>query len=87
MSSNTEYVRCECHCRGSCMYIVEEGGVVSLEVPQYILERSASSRRKCRIVVTQPRRLSTIAVAERAAVERGERIGDTVGYHIRLEKR
>ncbi|CAM9850836.1 unnamed protein product, partial [Discosporangium mesarthrocarpum] len=39
----------------------------------------------CKIVCTQPRRISTIAVAERIAEERGEKIGDKVGYSIRLE--
>ncbi|CAM9232255.1 unnamed protein product, partial [Choristocarpus tenellus] len=39
----------------------------------------------CKIVCTQPRRISAIAVAERIAEERGERIGTKVGYTIRLE--
>uniref|UniRef100_A0A673WHB1 YTH N6-methyladenosine RNA binding protein C2 n=1 Tax=Salmo trutta TaxID=8032 RepID=A0A673WHB1_SALTR len=34
-----------------------------------------------------PRRLAAIAVAERAAAERGESIGQTIGYQIRLESR
>ncbi|KAF7648265.1 hypothetical protein LDENG_00159620 [Lucifuga dentata] len=37
--------------------------------------------------VTQPRRLAAISVAERVAAERGESVGETVGYHIRLESR
>lgn len=36
---------------------------------------------------TQPRRLPAIAVSKRVAIERGERLGSTVGYHIRLEQR
>ena len=36
---------------------------------------------------TQPRRISAITIAERVAAERGERIGDNVGYSIRLESR
>jgi HrpA-like RNA helicase len=36
---------------------------------------------------TQPRRISAISIAERVAVERGERCGDNVGYTIRLESR
>lgn len=35
--------------------------------------------------VTQPRRISAISVAERIADERAERVGQTAGYHIRLE--
>lgn len=37
------------------------------------------------IAVTQPRRISAISVSERVAAERGEDIGLTVGYHVRLE--
>lgn len=32
------------------------------------------------IIVTQPRRISAISVSERIAVERGESLGETVGY-------
>ncbi|CAN0252578.1 unnamed protein product, partial [Laminaria digitata] len=39
------------------------------------------------IVCTQPRRISAIGVAERVAAERGETVGGTVGYQIRLERR
>jgi ATP-dependent RNA helicase DHX36 len=39
------------------------------------------------IWVTQPRRISAIAVSERIASERGERVGDTCGYSIKLEKK
>lgn len=34
---------------------------------------------------TQPRRISAISVASRIASERGESLGETVGYQIRLE--
>lgn len=36
---------------------------------------------------TQPRRISAITIAERVAAERGENIGENVGYSIRLESR
>lgn len=36
---------------------------------------------------TQPRRISAITIAERVAAERGEALGDNVGYTIRLESR
>eukprot|EP00122_Pirum_gemmata_P018061 Pgem_evm1s16913 len=38
-----------------------------------------------RIIVTQPRRISAISVAERVAFERGENLGNSVGYQIRME--
>ncbi|KAL1115561.1 hypothetical protein AAG570_005851 [Ranatra chinensis] len=40
----------------------------------------------CRVVCTQPRRISAISVAERVAEERAEKCGKSVGYQIRLEK-
>lgn len=47
----------------------------------------AAAGRGCRIMCTQPRRISAISIAERVAAERGERCGDNVGYTIRLESR
>ena len=41
----------------------------------------------CNVVVAQPRRISAMSVAERIAQERGEAIGGTVGYTIRLESK
>ena len=38
-------------------------------------------------VCTQPRRISAIGVAERVAAERVERVGNVVGYQIRLESK
>ena len=39
----------------------------------------------CNIIVTQPRRISAISVAERVACERGQGAGRTVGYQVRLD--
>ncbi len=38
-------------------------------------------------MVTQPRRISAVGVASRVAAERGEGIGDVVGYSVRLDSR
>lgn len=57
------------------------------QVPQFLLEEAARNNQRMRIVCTQPRRLPAIAVAERVARERGEYVGETVGYHIRLEQK
>ncbi|PKA50139.1 putative pre-mRNA-splicing factor ATP-dependent RNA helicase [Apostasia shenzhenica] len=55
------------------------------QVPQYILDHMWSKGEACKIVCTQPRRISAISVAERISYERGEIVGDTIGYKIRLE--
>jgi len=52
-----------------------------------LLDDCSETRRPCRIFCTQPRRISALSVAERVAYERGENVGHTVGYQIRLESR
>ena len=48
------------------------------QVPQYILEQCIEDNQgaSTNILVTQPRRLSAMSVANRVATERGERIGE-----------
>ncbi len=57
------------------------------QVPQIILDDSHSNNKPCRIFCTQPRRISALTIAERVAAERAEKVGQTVGYQIRLESR
>ncbi|KAH0950534.1 hypothetical protein HN011_001845 [Eciton burchellii] len=65
----------------------ETGCGKTTQVPQYILEHYQQKHQPCRIICTQPRRLSAVSVAERVAFERDEKIGQTFGYQIRLESR
>ena len=68
----------------------ETGCGKTTQVPQYILEDCWSRGEPCRIMCTQPRRLSATSVADRIAQERMERIGSSgssVGYAIRLDKK
>lgn len=46
-----------------------------VQVPQFLLEDAVLSGHgaSCHVIVTQPRRIAAISVAERVAVERGER--------------
>lgn len=39
------------------------------------------------MIITQPRRISAISVAERISEERIEKVGQTAGFHIRLESK
>ncbi|VDK79294.1 unnamed protein product [Litomosoides sigmodontis] len=57
------------------------------QVPQFILEDAAERQEGVRIFCTQPRRLPVLAVSARVAKERNEKLGLTVGYHIRLEQK
>ncbi|KAF3964534.1 hypothetical protein CMV_011182 [Castanea mollissima] len=65
----------------------ETGCGKTTQLPQFILENEISCLRgaDCSIMCTQPRRISAISVAARIASERGESLGETVGYQIRLE--
>ncbi|XP_038614622.1 ATP-dependent RNA helicase A isoform X2 [Tachyglossus aculeatus] len=57
------------------------------QVPQFILDECIWNNRaaECNIVVTQPRRISAVSVAERVAYERGEEPGKSCGYSVRFE--
>ncbi|CAN9511472.1 unnamed protein product [Ophioblennius macclurei] len=69
----------------------ETGCGKTTQVTQFILDdhinRGMGSL--CRVVCTQPRRISAISVAERVAAERAESVGNenSCGYQIRLQSR
>ncbi|CAN6451783.1 unnamed protein product [Victoria cruziana] len=65
----------------------ETGCGKTTQLPQYILESEIDAVRgaSCNIICTQPRRISAMAVSERVAAERGEKLGESVGYKVRLE--
>ena len=69
--------------------VVVSGGTgsgKSTQCPQYILEDAIKRGvgPDTRIIVTQPRRIAAVSVAERVASERGERAGNSVGFSVRL---
>ncbi len=67
----------------------ETGCGKTTQCPQFVLERALAEGRASatHVVCTQPRRISAVSVAARVAHERGETVGETVGYRIRLEAR
>ncbi|XP_073305173.1 DExH-box ATP-dependent RNA helicase DExH5, mitochondrial-like isoform X2 [Primulina huaijiensis] len=65
----------------------ETGCGKTTQIPQFILESEIESMRgaMCNILCSQPRRLSVMSVSERIATERMEKLGETVGFKVRLE--
>ncbi|CAB4409095.1 unnamed protein product [Rhizophagus irregularis] len=57
------------------------------QLPQLIFEKEIIKHQgaRCNIIVTQPRRIAAISVAQRVAYERSERLGLSVGYQVRFE--
>src|SRR6478609_11016248 len=60
------------------------GSGKSTQVPQILLDHGLAGDGE--IVVLQPRRLATRMLAARVAQERNGRLGDEVGYQIRLDR-
>lgn len=60
----------------------ETGCGKTTQLPQYILESETEAARgaACSIICTQPRRISAMAVSERVAAERGEKLGESVSF-------
>jgi hypothetical protein len=65
------------------------GSGKTTQVPQLVLDHAIERGEgaECNIICTQPRRISAVGVADRVADERAERVGNTVGYQIRLESK
>ncbi|KAJ3339122.1 hypothetical protein HDU93_008606 [Gonapodya sp. JEL0774] len=63
------------------------GSGKTTQVPQIILDSWIKQRKGayCNIIVTQPRRIAAISVAQRVAAERGEKLGRSTGYQVRFE--
>jgi ATP-dependent RNA helicase DHX29 len=69
----------------------ETGCGKSTQIPSFILEHQMSQGKLCKILCTEPRRISAISLAQRVSEELGESKNDLgtlrslVGYAIRLE--
>ncbi|XP_069122246.1 ATP-dependent RNA helicase A protein-like [Argopecten irradians] len=65
----------------------ETGCGKTTQVPQIILDQMVEQGRgaECNIIITQPRRISAVSIAERVAQERCEDLGLSTGYSVRFE--
>ena len=63
----------------------------STQLPAFIMEDQLARGNSCKIICTEPRRISAISLAQRVSVEMGEPPGavgtnnSLIGYSIRLE--
>ena len=66
----------------------ETGCGKTTQIPQIILDDYIINNKggQCKILVTQPRRISATSVAKRVAYEYCSKVGNKVGYHIRLNR-
>eukprot|EP01059_Diplonema_ambulator_P017209 TRINITY_DN29189_c0_g1_i1.p1 TRINITY_DN29189_c0_g1~~TRINITY_DN29189_c0_g1_i1.p1 ORF type:complete len:941 (+),score=208.08 TRINITY_DN29189_c0_g1_i1:38-2824(+) len=64
----------------------ETGCGKSTQIPQLIYEQALQRGEGVKIIVTQPRRIAAISLAERTAAELGEQLGESVGYQVSIDK-
>ena len=69
--------------RGEVVLEAPPGAGKTTVVPLQLLSETWLGKQK--IIMLEPRRLAARAAAERMAVTLGEKVGDTVGYRVRLD--
>ena len=89
VQSNASSVLAKIATSSVVVVLAATGSGKTTQIPQLILDDwiMRGDGGKCNIVCTQPRRIAAISVAERVAKERGEAIGDSVGYQVRFESK
>ncbi|CAG9798816.1 unnamed protein product [Chironomus riparius] len=58
----------------------------STQVPQYIFDDCKARHQDAKILISQPRKIAAITLAQRVAHERGMTLGTVVGYQVGLNK-
>ncbi len=71
--------------RGEAVLVAPPGAGKTTRVPPALLDEDWARRGK--IVLLSPRRIAARAAASRMASERGERVGQTIGYRVRLDSK
>ena len=63
----------------------ETGSGKSTQIPQYLVESGGWAASNFQVVVTQPRRIAAVSLAQRVAQEAGTQLGNRVGYSVRFD--
>src|SRR5437867_984430 len=71
----------------AAVIVAEPGAGKTTRVPPAILDARLLSNEHPNLVILQPRRVAARAAAARIAEERGCRVGEEVGYHIRFDRK
>jgi ATP-dependent helicase HrpB len=71
--------------RGEAVLVAPPGAGKTTRVPPALLGEPWA--RAGKIILLSPRRIAARAAASRMAAERGERVGETIGYRVRLDSR
>jgi ATP-dependent helicase HrpB len=71
--------------RGTAVLVAPPGAGKTTRVPPGLLKEEWAKAGK--IILLSPRRIAARAAAQRMASERGERVGETIGYRVRLDSR
>src|SRR6185436_8895683 len=71
--------------RNEAVLVAPPGAGKTTRVPPALL--AANWAKTGKIILLSPRRIAARAAAARMASERGERVGETIGYRVRLDSR
>ena len=71
--------------RNCALLVAPPGGGKTTRAPPALLD--APWAKSGKIILLAPRRIAARAAASRMAAERGERVGETIGYRVRLDSK
>ena len=87
VSQSHDYILNEINNNSVLIIRGETGCGKTTQVIQFVMDQMIQQGRgaECNIIITQPRRISAVSIAERVAQERSEELGVSIGYSVRFE--
>ncbi|KAK4048803.1 hypothetical protein OIV83_004569 [Microbotryomycetes sp. JL201] len=89
VTSNAASLLAKINTNAVTVVLAATGSGKTTQIPQLILDDwiMRGEGANCNIICTQPRRIAAVSVAERVAKERGESLGESIGYQVRFESK